>query len=291
MCNELATALIVRSVATTGAKIDQVRRYMRNAFAAAVYSEEWEPTARDVQPLMTEALKEVRASITNENVKEPGPASLELAVRAAYPLIVNGSLNDDRGTANNMQPDRRDPGQVLDTMRRSLQGVYQLARALTDFTAGEPIRAVDEDGTVKQRPNGLGDLIVTDVYLREQFPAPGKVRARSGGATPNEQLKDRIVDLSDAMDKLEEAFNAVVAVVGMDGGPLVNEIGVDPQFCSSRRQLLGTIGDELHIWARTFRQRHGVVTMAALARDDAEDEANYDEEEDAVGAEFHAVTE
>jgi hypothetical protein len=295
MCNELATALIVRSVALTGTKVDQVRRYMRNAFGTAVYGEEWEPTARDVEPLVREALREVRTSITDENLKEPGPASLELAVRAAYPLVVSGSLNDDRGTANNIQPDRRNPGEVLDTMRRSLQGVYQLARALTDFAAGEPIRAVDEDGAVKQRPNGHGELIVTDVYLREQFPAPGKARARSGGATPSERLKDRIADLSDAMDKLEEAFNAVVEVTGMDGSPLVNDTGADPQFCSMRRQLLGTIGDELHIWARTFRQRHGVVTPPTLSRgDDGDsdgDEDNYEDEEDAVGAEAHYTAE
>jgi hypothetical protein len=291
MCNELATALLVRSVPLTGTKADQVRRYMRNAFGTTVYGELWEPTARDAETLMKEALKEVRKAITDENVTEPGPASLELAVRAAYPLVVSGSLNDDRGTANNNQPDRRIPGEVLDAMRRSIQGVHQLARALTDFAAGEPIRAVDENGAVKQRPNGLGDLVVGDVYLREQFPAPGKVRARSGGSTPNEQLKDKLADLSDAMDKLEEAFKAVVGVTGIDGGPLVNETGAEPQFCTKRRQLLSTIGDELHIWSRTFRQRHGVVTTPTVGEDDedAEDEDGYDEADDAEGAEVGAA--
>jgi hypothetical protein len=51
------------------------------------------------------------------------------------------------------------PGEVLDTMRRSIQGVHQPARALTDFATGEPIGAVDENGAFKQRPKGLGDLI------------------------------------------------------------------------------------------------------------------------------------
>jgi hypothetical protein len=288
MCNELATSLIVRSVALSGAKVDQVRRYMRNAFGTNVYGEQWDPTARDVETLMKEALTEVRKSIGDEKITEPGPASLELAVRAAYPLVVSGSLNDDRGTANNVQPDRRVPGEVLDTMRRSFQGVYQLAQALTDFAAGEPIRAVDGIGAVKERPNGLGDLIISDVYLREQFPAPGKARARSGGTTPNEQLKDRIADLSDAMDALEEAFKAVVAVIGADGGPLVNESGADPQFCSKRRQVLSTIGDELHIWGRTFRQRHGVVAAPLLgdeADDEADNEGGYGDADDGDGAE------
>jgi hypothetical protein len=130
---------------------------------------------------------------------------------------------------------------------------------------------VDETGVVKQRPNNLGDLIVNDVYLRDQFRARGQVSAKSGGKTPGEQLKDRIVDLSQAMDSLEEAFKAVVGVTGLDGGPLVAELGVDPEFATERRKLLTLIGDELHIW--TFRQRHGVVTTPTLSRDaDDEDE-------------------
>ena len=43
MCNELATALIVRSVPLTNAKVDQVRRYLRNAFGDAVYSRSGRP--------------------------------------------------------------------------------------------------------------------------------------------------------------------------------------------------------------------------------------------------------
>ena len=58
---------------------------------------------------------------------------------------------------------------------------------------------------------------------------------RSGGSTPGEQLKDRIVDLSESMDKFEEAFKAVVAVTGPDGGPLVADRR-HPQFATERRK-------------------------------------------------------
>jgi hypothetical protein len=278
MCNELATALIVRSVPLPSAKVDQVRRYLLNAFGTAVYSEEWEATNLDVEALKQAALKEVLKVITDENVTEPGPASLELMVRAAYALVVTGSISDDRGTKNNDQPDRRILWEVLDRMRFSEQGIYQLARALTDFATGEAIRAVDEDGEVKLRPNGLGDLIVNDVYLREQFPARGKAAARTGGATAAEQLKDRVADLSDAMDKLEEAFKAVVAVTGLDGGPLVSELGVDPQFANDRRKLLSLVGDELHFWSRTFRTRHGVVTTPKLTTTAAQEDEDEDDD-------------
>ena len=60
---------------------------------------------------------------------------LELAVRAAYPLVVSGRLNADRGSSRNDQPDRRTPGEVLDAMRRSLHGVRQLGQALTGLRA------------------------------------------------------------------------------------------------------------------------------------------------------------
>ncbi len=146
MCNELAVALIVRSVPLPTTKVDQVRRYLWNAFGPAVYNAEWEATNSSTEVLKTGALKEVLKVITDENVTEPGPMSLELMVRAAYPLVVTGSLADDRGSKNNDQPDRRILWEVLDRLRFSKQGIHQLARALTDFAAGESIRGGRERG-------------------------------------------------------------------------------------------------------------------------------------------------
>jgi hypothetical protein len=280
MLNELATALIVRSVSGDAGKIDQVRRYMKHAFGQAVHNEYWESTDRDNESLAKEALLEVRLSIREENITEPGPASLELAVRAAYPLVATGALNADRGTANNDQPDRRTPGEVLDAMRRTVQGVHQLVQALTDFAADQHIRAVDETGEVRKRADGVGDAIVSDIYLREQFPPPGKQRARSSGTTPIEQLKNRLADLSDAMDALEAAFTAVGEVSGNDGSPLVEVEGVDINFCSERRQLLSRIGDELNIWGRIYRRRHGAAPAPVFA-DDADDHHDGEDDGDA----------
>jgi hypothetical protein len=277
LCNELATALIVRSVAQDIDKTDQIRRYMRHAFGQAVYNEAWESTGRDTDALAKEAMQEVLKAIGDETITEPGPASLELAVRAAYPLVVTGGINADRGSLNNDQPDRRNPGEVLDAMRRTVQGVHQLAQALKDFTAGQHIRAVDENGAIKQKADKSGELIVNDPYLRQQFPAPGKNRARSGGTMPTEQLKDRVADLGDAMDKLEAAFKAVYGVIGNDGGPLVEVDGADAQFCTTSRQLLAKIGDELNFWGRTWRRRHGTPVTPAVVDSD---EVDADEEDD-----------
>lgn len=276
LCNELATALIVRSEARDSDKTDQIRRCMRQAFGQAVYNESWESTGRTTDDLTKDAIQEVARAIGDENVTEPGPSTLELAVRAAYPLVVGGSINIARNFANNEQPDSRNPGEVLDAMRRTVHGVHQLAQALKDFEAGQLIRAVDESGAIKKRADGSGDLSVNDPYLRQHFPAPGKVRARSGGTMPTEQLKDRVADMGEALDKLEAAFKAVYTVIGNDGGPLVEVDGVDAQFCTTSRLMLAKIGDELNFWGRTWRRRHGTPVVPTIADDGDEEDLERD---------------
>jgi hypothetical protein len=287
LCNELATALIMRSVASVAddrAKRDRVRRYMRHSFGLAVYNEPWECTGRDTDALAKEALREVQCAIGDEKIVEPGPASLELAVRAAYPLVITGGLNADRGSRGNNQSDRRHPGEVLDAMRRRVHGVHQLAQALRDFNAGQQlIRAVDENGEIKKRSDGGADLFVNDAYLRQEFPPPGQARARSGGSTPTEQLKDRLTDLSEVMSRLEEAFKSVQTVLSSDGIPLVEVDGVEPQFCKNRRQLLSQIGDELNIWDRIYRRQHGTPAAPILDEDgddEDDDEGTLDDEDE-----------
>ena len=261
--NELATALILRAVADEPAKTDQVRRYMRHAFGKSVHRAHWQSTGRDTDQIEKEALKEVRQSIADATVDEPGPASLELAVRAAYPLVVSGRLNADRGSLGNAQPDRRTPGEVLDAMRRTVQGVYQLGRALRDFANEQPIRAVDEDGQLRKLDGGGGDLMVNDIYLRSEFPRPGKTRAPRPGDTPVDRYHNRVSLLSKALEDVEQAFAAIGDVTGDDGQPLVDSRGVDPRVCSAWREVISKIDEELVVWGRTFKRRFGSDSSAA----------------------------
>ena len=271
LCDELATALILRSNADDPSKNDQIRRYLRDAFGKACHREQWESTDRDVQILATDALSEVRNAIANDAQTEPGPASLELAVRAAYPLIVSGRLAADRGSLNNIQPDRRNPGEVLDAMRRSIQGVYQLAQALQDFAAKAPLRAVNEQGAIKALPDGAGEVMINDFYLRGEFPAPGKARAPRPGDTPDDLYHNSIGAFTQAMEELEAAFLAIGQVLGNDGRPLVEDRGVDAQLCVAWRDTLTRIDDELAFWGRRFKQVYGIAS-APVARVDARDD-------------------
>jgi hypothetical protein len=289
LSNELATALILRATAEDPAKTDRIRRYMRHAFGKFVHRERWESTDRDTETLAREALREVRRSIGDDSGADPGPASLELSVRAAYPLVVLGRLHADRGTINNLQPDRRTPGDVLDTMRRTTQGVYQLAQALRDFAAdGQQIRAVDESGQVKKLDGGAGDQFVNDVYLRSEFPPPGKARAPRPGDTPTDVYHNRLNVFSQAVEGLEQSFAAIKEVIGDDGRSLVEARGADPRSCTAWRDVFRKIDEELVVWGSTFKRVYGTTVEPSAsefaggedANDAAEREDDYAESYD-----------
>lgn len=196
---------ILRAMDSGRADADQVRRYLRYAFGTVVHRAERRATNRENEQLVKEALTEVRQSLTRETLEDPGPASLELAVRAAYPPVTRGRLNADCGSANNAQPDRRNPGEVLDAMRRTVGGVHQLGQALLDFAGDRSIRAVDEDGVIKRQDDG-GEQMVNDIYLRGEFPPQGKARAPRPGDTPDDRYRGRLAALATAIEGIDRAL-------------------------------------------------------------------------------------
>lgn len=260
LLNELATALILRANADDPGKTDQNRRYLRHAYGKAAHREKWSGTDRSTDQLATEAMKEVLQSLASPIDADPGPASLELAIRAAYPLIVSGRLNADRGSTGD-QPDRRTPGEVLDAMRQTPQGVRQLAQALNDFAAGRSIRAVDENGDVKRLSDGSAEQMVTDNFLREEYPPAGKARAPRPGDTPTERLDNAVRDLAAAMERLGAAFQGVSGVEGNDGRPLIETSGVDRKLCNFWRDQLRHIDEELVVWGRAFQRRYAASSQ------------------------------
>lgn len=270
LLNELATALVLRAVADDRGKVDQIRRYLRHAYGKSVHRAPWENTGRSTDQLVRAALSEVRAAITEPTTEDPGPASLELAVRAAYPLVVSGRLNADRGTANNQQPDRRTPGELLDAMRRTVQGVHQLGQALRDFADDAAIRAVDEDGNVKPLADGSDIQTVNDIYLRNEFPPPGKAKAASLGDTPMDRYNNAVSALGEAIMALDHAFANLGRVAGDDGQPLVEARGLDARLADPWRDLLGRIDEDMLVWARTFRKVHGTKRRALAEREEEE---------------------
>jgi hypothetical protein len=277
LMNELATALVLRAVADERAKVEQIRRYLRHAFSKSAHRESWRATGRSIDQLIEAALVEVREAIGNGDTEEPGSASLELAVRAAYPLVVSGRLNADRGSSNNDQPDRRTPGEVLDAMRRSPHGVRQLGQALQDYQQSQPLRAVNEDGAVKRTEDGSSDQTLSDVYLRNEFPPPGKAKAARPGDTPTDRYHNALEALSKVVTDLHQCFEAVSKVTGDDGQPLVESRGVDFRLTDKWREVLREADEHMVIWARSYRKMYGAKTSAAKPQiDDEEPEEDRD---------------
>lgn len=275
---DLATALILRAIADDPSKTDQIRRYMRHAFGQSVHREKWECTDRDTESIAKEALREVSQSIGAETMADPGPASLELAVRAAYPLIVSGRLKAVLGSRGSEQLDRRLPSEVLDAMRRTPQGVLQLAQALRDFSADDqPIRAVDDSGKIRRLTDGSGDQFVNDIYLRGEFPPPGKARSPRPGDTPIDVYHNRINDFVEAVERLSQSFGAIRDVTGDDGRSLVDSRGVDPRSCATWREVLRKVDEDLIVWGSTFRRVFG-TTDEPSARDLDDDEGSPEDE-------------
>lgn len=270
MLNDLSTALILRANADEPLKADQIRRYMRLAFGQSVHGQKWNSTNRDIDTIKKEALAELNQSVDQP---DPGPSSLELAVRAAYPMIVSERLKAQLGSRGNERVDRRAPSEVLDAMRRTPQGVFQLAQSLTDFGVGQSIRAVDETGQIKKLSDGSGDQTINDSYIRGEFPAPGKARAARPGDTPTEILENRLSGLADAVDRLAASFDSVRAVLGDDGRPLVESRGVDPRTCRAWRDVFRATDEELVVWGSTFKRMFG----AASTDPDDEADQNVDE--------------
>jgi hypothetical protein len=272
LMNELATALILRAVSDDRSKVDQIRRYLRYAFSKAAHREDWDATGRSTDQLVKQALKEVRESLATGDTYEPGPASLELAVRASYPLIVKGRLNADRGTSGNDQPDRRNPGEVLDAMRRSVQGVYQLGAALNDYAADRPIHAVDEEGSPRLLADGSGVQKVSDIYLRNEYPPAGKAKAARPGDTPSDHYDRAVEKLANSFLALESAFVALGEVKGEDDQPIVDSRGVEIRLTESWREVLGRIDEEAVIWTRIYRKACGVQPTSATIDNEEEDD-------------------
>lgn len=284
--NDLATALILRAVSKDRSDVDQIRRYLRHAFGKAAHRRDaWTATSRSVADLENSALKEVAQAIATQG-EEPGPASVELAVRAAFPLVVDGRLNADRGTSNNDQPDRRTPGEVLDAMRRNPQGVRQLARALRDYSEGVAIRAVGEDGAIRKLEGSSEEQVISDVWLRNEYPPAGKAKAARPGDSPTDRYDRAVVALADTMEELRRSYEALANVVGDDDQPIVDRRGVEDRLTGPWRDILRSVDEELILWSRTYRKRHGRANpVAAQPSDDAHDDEFDEEIEDQWDAE------
>jgi hypothetical protein len=252
--DRMASALIMRAVSDGARQRERIRKYLNDGIAQDWHRRPWAASHRPVEDLEAAALAEVDALAAPD--AEPGPATLELAARAMYPLVTGLHLHADRGTQNNDQPDRRNPGGVLDTMRRSPHGVRQLAQAARDGHAKQRVHAVDETGALVTEGDGGRVKVVTDRDLRITFPAPGKPTKTAGPAdSPHKRLANAVSDLGIAIEATAAKAAAVAEVRGHGGGALVEEEGVAPSHVVAWVRTLEELRDRLQRWRWTAEAR------------------------------------
>lgn len=251
---EIAAGLILRSVAGSeeGARVSDIYRGLQTGFSDVLASRSWQATTRPSDELAQLALAELE-----RNPQEGGPAGLELAARAAYPLIVGRQLFPDRGTANNEQPDRRAPSGVIDRMRTSEWGIRQLSQALKDHSASSPVRAVAADGTELHVENASAPQLVTDHWLRSTFPPPGRPVAPPVPETAHERYLEALAEFGYRLEAVTHAARRVNSVEGVDGRPLVATEGVDPVNADAWLDQVMLLVQQIPVWKNTHLVRHG----------------------------------
>lgn len=276
---EVAAALILRAVpgGDESQKVTDIYRALQTGFADSLASEPWQATYRATEDVVADALRELDRGV------ETGPASLELAARAAYPLVVSRHLFPDRGTKNNDQVDRRQPGTVIDRMRVSEQGIRQLGQALVDQAANRRIRAVSPDGDVLGVKQGDGEQIVTDNWLRATFPPPGRMVSPAAHTTAHERFIAAQAEVGEAFDALHRSVRKLVAVEGVDGRALIITEGIDPIDADAWMQDVMELMKKIPVWSATYDARNGSALHSSKYEhdDDTSDElAAFDEDAD-----------
>ena len=125
--------------------------------------------------------------------------------------------------------------------------------------------------------DGVGELSINDIFLRGEFPPPGKSKARRPGDTPTDRYVNAVSALGDAMQAVQAASEALSRVMGDNGRSLVETKGVDQRACAAWRKILSTVEDEVVLWAATHKRANAA---AAVARQDEEDAGVADEDAD-----------
>ena len=282
LMKELATVLILRGVDLFPREAEQKRKYIIKSIPAAAErrgtnSVEWHATGKSHDQLMLEALDEV-TDAKKKGKDEPGPATVELAVRSILPLIVTNALAGEQPR----QPDQRQPGMVINAMRQTVRGTRQLGEVLREYADGKKtFRAVDAAGNSvvgddPDRPVNLGD-----VYLREQYPDPGKVPTpKPSGDQPRDIYAQRVHKLQTAIEDLQVARDQVRACHEHDGTSFAEKIGVDYRACDKWLGVINDVAKDLAVWQKADTDYNGRRQDDAENDDEVIDEIDEDADEE-----------
>ena len=291
LMKELAAVLVLRGVDLSPREAEQKRKYLIKSIPASAERRgkdavEWQATGKSHDQLMLESLEEVAAA-KQDGRDEPGPATVELTVRSILPLIANNALTGIRGFDRSENSDERSPALVIDAMGHTKRGVRQLGEVLREYADGKKsFRAVDAAGNDIIGHDPKNPVRLGDVYLREEYPDPGKVAMpKHSGDQPRDIYAQRVHDLQTAIERLDVARDQVKACHEHDGTVLAELIGVDYRVCQKWLRIVNDIAKDLAIWEKADINYNGRRHDDENEVDASDDDADDDQEQE-VESEF-----
>lgn len=169
---------------------------------------------RPIGVLLEQATAELQREAEARSVGHkpvPGPATLQIAARAAYhlvcrpanmePLLQRSSHGAEKGKGI-------EPGQVLQKLASTLPGLRQLAQAIFDGRRALPVRRVDNDATAQDLAEAPGQGEVLDAA------ALRKLALENEPVIADRTAANLIADDSKKLSELVDEVNALVEVMG-----------------------------------------------------------------------------
>lgn len=202
-----------------------------------------------LEDLRSRALAEAEAGMGRRNDQPLGPAQVELAVKAAYYLILSEPMGLRREAPPNVRSadgraDQRTPSAVLTAMLATKHGVQQAYAVIARGRAGEPLWEVGEDGELATDENN-NPVVLTNERLRNTYGGRRPQPEPRGGLA---EAEHRWHELGSAMTLTERATSALAAVRSPTGRSYLDEEGWPTDEVDAMRRRLDRVDHRLHGW-------------------------------------------
>ncbi len=203
-----------------------------------------------------------------------GPAQTELAVKAAYYLILADPMGLRREAPPNVRAqdeaaDQRSPSAVLTAMLATKRGVQQAYHVIERGRMGDRLWEVDEQGRAVEDDHG-NRVALTDQRLRSAY---GGKRPLPLPATGMAAVEYHWQGLESAVTGVEKTVRDLASVPSATGRSYLDEEGWPGDEIETMRGRLDTVDHQLHGWkdrwaARRDDKRDDDDPDDAAARDD-----------------------
>lgn len=206
-------------------------------------------SAYTLEELCDLALDEAEQGFGRRRDEPLGSAQVELAVKAAYYLILSEPMGLRREAPPNVRSadepaDQRSPSAVLTAMLSTERGVRQAYEVVTRGRAGDPLWEVDKDGELVTDDNG-NLIVLTNERLRNTYGGRGPNRRPTTGLAAAE---DRWQELGVTVTAMERATDALASVRSTSGRSYLDEEGWPPDEVDTMRRRLDRVDHRLRGW-------------------------------------------